>query len=191
MTDDKNSENKYQSPQELYTLLLRCSHNLSRGHHRGMLIQPGQQRVLSLLAAREKIGQRELADVLQIRPASLSELLTKLEGKGLVTRTRADAARRGVEVEITHMGKKAAEVSEGDGESVRGMFSVLSEEERQRLAQLLDKLLGAWRDADCCGRGPGFHSHGHFGGRGHDRGASFHGGVHGHRPCHGTEKDEE
>lgn len=131
--------------EKLYSLFLRCSHALSRGHHQNTGMHPSQQRVLSLLASSEKITQRELLDIMQIRAASLSELLTKLEGKGLISRTKADGTKRGIDVEITDLGEAVvSEYAHNHQEITNEMFSALSEEEQRLLVQLLSRLIEDW-----------------------------------------------
>ncbi|MDR3288065.1 MAG: MarR family transcriptional regulator [Peptococcaceae bacterium] len=133
-------------PERLYSLLLHCSHAFSRSHHPDKGIYPGQWRILSFLATHGPITQRDLLDVAQIRSASLSELLRKLEGKKLITRSRDAADRRNVNVAITEWGRKTidenAHIQQATADE---LFAVLSDVEQEQLALLLDKLLETWR----------------------------------------------
>lgn len=154
--------------EKLYSLLLRCSHALSRGHHQHTGIHPGQQRVLSLLAANDKITQHDLLDVMQIRAASLSELLTKLESKGLIARMKTDGTKRGMDVEITELGEMAAaEYARNRQEATGELFSVLSEEEQKQLVLLLSKLIENWNNLQHGQEWELNRFHGH-GGHGHE-----------------------
>lgn len=133
--------------EKLYSLLLRCSHALSRGEHQKEGVHPGQWRILALLTRNGAVTQRELLDILQIRAASLSELLSKLESKGLITRVKDDNDKRNVIVEITKLGEMViAENAHNQQEISSELFSLLSEEEQNQLAELLSKLVEAWHD---------------------------------------------
>ncbi len=97
----------------------------------------GQGRVLQLLRQEESLPQRELLLRLGIRPGSLSELIGKLEAKGLIERERDDQDRRKATVRITPAGRAAAEESQAEADP----FAVLTEEEQDALRALLTKVL--------------------------------------------------
>lgn len=101
----------------------------------------GQGRVLALLRMHSPVSQRDLAYLLDIRPQSLGELLTKLERAGLITRTPVESDRRSMSVELTEAGRAAAERAERAEEGGEEVFDVLSEEERATLAGYLDRLV--------------------------------------------------
>lgn len=174
--------------EKLYSLFLRCSHALSRGHHQNTGIHPSQQRVLSLLTSNDKITQRDLLDIMQIRAASLSELLTKLEGKGLITRTKTDESKRSIDVEITDLGEMvAADYTRTQQESTSELFSVLSEEEQKQMVQLLSKLIEDWHNRHHNLENDGGRIHGHFG---HSHQDWHHGARHDDKPGHHHDKSE-
>lgn len=130
--------------EKLFSLLLRCSHALGRGHHHKEAM-PGQGRVLAILSSRGSMTQRELQDVVQIRAASLSELLGKLEYKGLITRTKDDNDKRNVIVTLSEQGSIiAAENILARRETSAYLFSALSVDEQSQLTELLSKLVEAW-----------------------------------------------
>lgn len=101
----------------------------------------GQALILSILAGRKALSQRELQQMLGIQPGSLSELLSKLESKGLLTREKAED-RRGNLLRITDAGLQALpqdeEVSEDDP------FAPLTPEQQDQLSAMLRALLTAW-----------------------------------------------
>ena len=103
----------------------------------------GQALVLSILAGREVLSQRELQQMLCIQPGSLSELLSKLEGKGYLTRERGED-RRGNLLRITEAGRAA--IAQIDDTSGDDPFAALSDEEQDQLASLLRALLTRWID---------------------------------------------
>ena len=85
--------------------------------------------------------QREIQERLQIQPGSVSELTGKLEMKGFVTRTRDERDRRRVALTLTPEGRRAA----AKRKDVAVRFDGLTAEERERLADLLEKLIEGWR----------------------------------------------
>ena len=103
-----------------------------------------QALVLSILAGREVLSQRELQQMLGIQPGSLSELLSKLEAKGYLTREKAED-RRGNLLRITEAGRDA--IPTVDDMPQDDPFSVLSDDQQDQLAGLLRTLLGHWVEA--------------------------------------------
>ncbi len=101
----------------------------------------GQALVLAILAGREALTQRELQQMLGIQPGSLSELVGKLEAKGLLSREKA-ADRRGNLLRITDAGREANAVQpEGPGDDP---FAPLTAEQQDQLAAMLRTLLNQW-----------------------------------------------
>lgn len=128
----------------LFRAFMRCAHVV---HHRTQR-NPGQCRLLTLLLRDGGMTQRELQDRMDIRSASLSELLEKLEQGGLLARRRSAEDRRTVNITLTDAGLAAAQEAQRDrAETAHQLFSVLSEAEQTQLAGLLDKLLAAWSGA--------------------------------------------
>ena len=103
-----------------------------------------QALVLSILAGREALSQRELQQMLGIQPGSLSELLSKLEGKGYLVREKAED-RRGNLLRITDEGRKAIPTADDLPED--DPFAALTDEQQDQFALLLRKLLTNWVDA--------------------------------------------
>ncbi len=130
-----------ETPEEHLThLLRRCSRILY--HHS----EPGIQQlaVLRLLTAGDA-SPRQVQETLGIRPGSASELITKLENKGLLTRQRRDEDRRSVELRLTERG---AEVVRRHVDcSAAAMLDVLTADEQQELTALLEKLLRTWEES--------------------------------------------
>lgn len=130
--------------QELFRAFMRCAHMM---HHRKQRY-PGQGRLLTLLLRDGSMTQRELQDRMDIRSASLSELLEKMEQSGLISRERSDEDRRTVDIALTDAGLNAAHEAQRErAETAHQLFCVLSEAEQAQLAGLLEKLLAAWSGA--------------------------------------------
>ena len=143
-----------------------------------------QENILVILDASDGMTQRELTERLHIQPGSVSEILSKLEAAGYVTRTENETDRRTANVHLTDAGKeKAAEA--GTHDRREDLFSCLTEDEKETLLSLLEKLRADW-DERFPGRGGprrGPHGPQGFGPRG-PQGFGPHGpqgfGPHGH-----------
>ena len=108
------------------------------GHRRGGGFQ-GQGRILRLLALQSPIAQKELAYVLGIRSQSLAEQIGKLEADGLVTRKPDPNDGRTHVVDLTEQGRKLAATQQE--QTPADPFEVLESEEKEQLADLLDKVI--------------------------------------------------
>ena len=124
---------------ELSSLLGKCGHMLFHRPGKGR----GQKKILSILSQTDEMTQKELQEQLEIQSGSISEILTKLEEKGLLVRTRCEEDRRKVILSLTETGKEKAD-SFSNEESASDLYAVLSEEEKETLKSLLMKLLNSW-----------------------------------------------
>lgn len=139
----------------------------------------GQHRVLGVLAKEGTLIQSQLAEILDIRPSSLTELLSKLEERGLITRTPDESDKRVTNVSLTEAGKQAVEGrDESDDDLLNSLFEGLTDEELDQLSGLFDKLNASLKEKlpDRDERPDGFHHHHGFGG---PRGPHGHHGPHG------------
>lgn len=139
------NENKTMNAQEKPDVMLAVM-KLMRSMRRrpprpedGML--PGGGRLLCILAENEGVSSRELAELLDIRPSSLSELLGRLEGEGLITRAADEADKRVSRVTLTEkgreLGRKAAERHE---EHRARMCACFTEEEAVQFCEMCARL---------------------------------------------------
>ena len=107
----------------------------------------GQGKVLVMLAENDGVSQKLLTEQSGIRPASLSELIIKLERNGLVERQRNEEDKRNRNVYLTEEGRALAEtIKSRKDESADFLFDVLSEEEKDTLTVLFDKLITSLED---------------------------------------------
>lgn len=139
-----------------------------------------QKRILIILNESEMITQRDLTKRLGIQPGSASEILSKLENAGLLIRTPNKDDHRTTDVCLTDAGRElAAEALAQRQKRHEEMFSCLSEEERQELLSLLERVSADWRSR-YSEKGTvhrrGHHHNGHEHCHGHRR----HDGPHGH-----------
>ena len=137
-------------------VIARAAHILSNlgfcGHylhfHRGG--RSGRAPILCLL---EKNGgtlsQQELGLFFELKPGSLSEILSKMEAAGLISRTRDHQDRRQLKVTLTEAGAAAARMETEIRQRFRSSaFSNLTPEEQETLAGLLDRVRNRWEEID-------------------------------------------
>lgn len=104
----------------------------------------GQGRVLALLKIQPEITQKELTYLLDMRPQSLGELLTKLEKNEFITREPDENDRRVMVVKLTETGK--AEAERLSQESPTTIFDQLTEDEQAQFMAILAKLSQAMQE---------------------------------------------
>lgn len=132
---------------KLFVLLARSAYGLRRGHAHHGRMHPGQMRILAILNQSGPIAQKELMDAIQVRAGSLSEILSKLEDKGLIIRTKQEDDKRSVMVELSAEGKvRFAEGKERSSQFTKDQFAALSSAEQEQLLALLEKLTASWHD---------------------------------------------
>lgn len=168
--DHHSNYEKMNIDEKLFTLLNR----LGRAGHGPSNGKSSQNHILRILSKSEHMTQRELTAQLGIQPGSASEIIKKLEAAGLITRQSNNEDRRTVDIALTDAGR--ARVAENSIQSEHLLFDALSEEEKQQLLSLLEKL--------------GQHWHSHF--RSEGRGGCKHGRKDcGHMHAHGCKHDNE
>lgn len=124
----------------LYSLMRACGHYLHHNSGRDM----GQGRILAILAERKSMSQKELQEILQIQPGSVSEILSKLEEKGQILRKKDEEDKRRSVLELTDAGREAFCIQKQQGEGQQ-LFDALSESEKEELKKILGKLLESWK----------------------------------------------
>ena len=123
------------------------------GHHGHHKHRHGQLRVISMVAMQEGISQKDLAYLLGIRPQTLGEMLQKLEGYGIVERKKSESDGRVTQVYLTDAGRThAEEIAEMRKVVAADIFAVLTDDEKEQLSTILDKL-----DAELDRRKPKHH----------------------------------
>jgi DNA-binding MarR family transcriptional regulator len=129
---------------ELYTELHRLGRQLFRvshrewhehGHYRG------QYRLLRLIMENDGVMQRDLAEEMDMRPSSMTELLARMEQMGLVRREPDEKDQRVVRVSLTDAGRAMAEEATGATDDLVGeMFKGMTGEEVASMLALTRKL---------------------------------------------------
>lgn len=134
----------------------------------------GQGRVLKFLKISSKTSQKELADILGLRPQSLGELLTKLEKNGYITRTPDENDKRVVTVKLTEKGRNE-ETGAETMKNADNAFNCLNGDEQQQLGIFLDRIITNLEEESASSqpcRNTGHH-HWHAGGNFHGRMRKF------------------
>lgn len=121
----------------LRKLLRRCGFYL---YHQANHSQ--QDEVLLMLADHGPMSQKELQERLSVRPGSASELISKLEDKEQLLRSRDPSDRRRVILTLTEKGKHCVQLFRE--QPVETLFTALDEKERSCLTAALEKLLDGW-----------------------------------------------
>lgn len=100
-----------------------------------------QRRVLILLRENGSMTQREMTEKLNVKPASASEVLTKLANKGFIIRVPSSIDKRTMVVSLTDEGAKIAdEAYRYRSLRIVEMLSCFDDEEKDVLLSLLEKM---------------------------------------------------
>ncbi|MBQ3669599.1 MAG: MarR family transcriptional regulator [Clostridia bacterium] len=137
-------EDKGITSEERLTRLLRaCGRRLYYSSCAGRT----QAKVLTLLCQAGAMSQKDIQQKLEVKPGSVSELISKLEMKGLVKRVRAESDRRRVLLTLTEQGERAAAMASKRRDTVID-YKVLAADERVEMLFLLEKLVKSWEEEE-------------------------------------------
>lgn len=128
--------------------------------------------LLKVVLEEEGIRTSELAQRLDIRPSSLTDLLKSMEESGDITREKDERDSRVIRVYATEQAKAALARRQAErAKQAERLRACLSEEEYSSFCAICDKLsaaLEAEQGGAGCANGHG-HGHGCHGGKGHGR----------------------
>ena len=102
----------------------------------------GQEYILKLLNEKGDISQKELQEEMGVQAASISEIASKLEFRGLVKRSKSDDDARAVVISLTEKGRE--KIREFENLEEENLYTSLSEEEMATLKEILTKLNNDW-----------------------------------------------
>lgn len=110
----------------------------------------GKAPIICLIAKNGgQMSQQELGANFDLKPGSLSEILSKCEAAGYIERKRCEHDQRKLMISLTEQGAKQAELDQAARVSFRRRaFSALSVEERQELLETLKKVRSTWEEID-------------------------------------------
>ncbi|MBC8081461.1 MAG: MarR family transcriptional regulator [Gorillibacterium sp.] len=114
-------ENTKDSLYYLLSQVIRLHYHQVHGHLEKIGIYPGQPPVLFQLAEKNGLSQKEMAENMKIKPATLTVMLNRMESGQLVERRQDPDDQRVSRVYITDLGRdRASELKE--------IFKTLEEE---------------------------------------------------------------
>ena len=102
---------------------------------------PAIGRLLACAAENPGVSSRELCELLDVRPSSLSEMLARAETDGLLTRAVDEDDRRIQRITLSGKGSRlVTEMETARDEDARKKTSCLTEEEKRQFCVLCDRL---------------------------------------------------
>ena len=131
-------------PQEdrLMIMLGKCGMILNNKH----CSHHGKGRILKVLLEEGTMTQSDLQNIIDIRSGSLSEILSKMEDKQLITRKKDKDDKRKVKIKITEKGKETILLKEEEHKNkAKELFNSIDEEEQKQLEVILSKLIKSWK----------------------------------------------
>ena len=130
-----------------YVLRLSRMARRSSGKRRGAGHPPrGTMRVLHLLQKNESMRTGDIAEALDIRPGSVTEILAKMEALELIRREKDADDSRYVNVSMTEKGSETLAESSRHYEETGEINAVLSEEERDQFIASSEKLIAFFEE---------------------------------------------
>ncbi|MCK5931096.1 MAG: winged helix-turn-helix transcriptional regulator [Fulvimarina manganoxydans] len=123
------------------TLTARAVRTAFTAELSAMGLHAGQETVLLTIAEKDGIALRSLADLLAVRPPTITKTIARLSAQGLVEKRASKADARQSHVFLTDAGRAIV----GDLEKVRkrvqkSALSDLSDKERKALRKLLKRV---------------------------------------------------
>lgn len=134
---------------ELVSLFQLTTRLMTRAFHGGGgYAHHAQRKILNILKESGPLPQVALLEILDIRSASLSELIGKLERAGLVKREKNEADRRGMVISLTPRAlEEMRDAYQGAGSGPEELLQCLSEAECRQLQLILHKLATSLRES--------------------------------------------
>lgn len=126
---------------ELMMRMRFCGHIL---YHR-YPISMSQNRILLMLKREGPLKQKEILERLNIKPGSLSEIVSKVEAGGFVIRRKCKDDKRSFELILTEAGLTRANAFENElDEMAKEIFSSLEDVDKKELFRILGILEDKW-----------------------------------------------
>ncbi|MBS5938584.1 MarR family transcriptional regulator [Clostridium sartagoforme] len=130
---------------ELYDAVQKLNRHMHRNRHRAVKtnegIHRGRIRLLHFISKNDGIIQRDLAEMLDMRPSSLTEMITNLEKSSLVKREKDENDGRVMHVFLTDEGKKIIDdFTKVKDELPDTVFNCLTVEEKEKMLEIVNKV---------------------------------------------------
>lgn len=106
-------ESRKDSLYHLLSQIIRLHYHQIHAHLDKIDVYPGQPPVLFMLNERNGLSQKEMADNMKIKPATLTVMLKRMEGSQLVERRQDPVDQRVSRVFITEKGRERARKLQG------------------------------------------------------------------------------
>lgn len=154
------SNDLHDSLQKLNRYMNRRMHKVfseTKGVHRGRV------KLLKIIEKNDGIIQRDLAEILDMRPSSLTEMLVGLEKSSLIRREQDENDRRIMHVYIAEEGKKSLEEFKKEhSKTHESLFNSLTEEEKKSLFEIINKINKGFEEEEKnCDKKHDYHKKGH------------------------------
>lgn len=142
---------------DLYNTLHRLNRQMHRTIHEEMHerihgkggFHHGQANLLTIVLKNNGASQRDLAELLDVRPSSMTEMLTKMEQSDLVLRKQDENDQRIMHIYLTEKGKKIAEqITQTTNSLTESLFSGLTETEKEQMLAITKKLCKSLEEMD-------------------------------------------
>ena len=131
--------------------IMRLARALRRKQGVNRHLPHGTFRLIKTLNEKGSMRTSELAEILDIRPASLTEALTKVEEYGLITRQKDPSDSRMIIVSITPKGEKEVEKAKKNYQEMSlELNELLSSEEHSKFCEISEKLIAHFETKPCC-----------------------------------------
>ena len=145
--------------EKLFHQLMRLDRTMRRPDHEARMPEPGERKeghgfgmrrpplareqILFMISSFEgKVHQKDLIERTRINPSSMSEFIDKLEEDGYLKREVDPEDKRATLLSLTDLGNaRISELQDERKERLDKMFANLSNEEKEQLSELLDKIL--------------------------------------------------
>jgi DNA-binding MarR family transcriptional regulator len=167
-------------PEKLYIQIIQFGHIVGRHHfinrenYEDKDIPRSQAILLKVLLEKEKLTNKDIVEILDIRPSSAGELVKKLEKNEYIKREINSEDKRVYNIFLTEKGKKKAQIiTNSRNKKVEEIFKGLTKDEQEQLSELLEKLISSFKDFESnekIHRHIFHHDHHHGHGRGHHHG---------------------
>ncbi|MDO4473340.1 MAG: MarR family transcriptional regulator [Eubacteriales bacterium] len=124
--------------------VIRLIHAYGARNHkrfRGFGLHPGQIPVFGLLSDREGLSLREIADILHIKPPTVTVSVKRLEKSGFICKRADEKDQRISRIYMTEAGKNLQqEIRQAVEENERILTNGFSVEEQEQLKQFLGRM---------------------------------------------------
>ncbi|MCM8711776.1 MarR family winged helix-turn-helix transcriptional regulator [Clostridium sp. SYSU_GA19001] len=129
----------------LYNALQRLNRQMHRHRHRILPpregIHRGQMHLLFVISQNDGVIQRDLAEIMDMRPSSITEMLVNLEKNSLIIRKQNEKDKRAIHVYLTDEGKAAVNgFIQANDKLSTSFFSCLTKEEAEKMLELVNKI---------------------------------------------------